>query len=205
MEEQVAEESMEEQGETITEEAESVLEHEGEEGKEQTGESEEQKGENENEVEEEIMYADLTDYMQRHDIDGALKEAKDVVENLYVASKREMRRPTDVPLIFAIKALQKVVRERYGCVVAADEHAFLCPITLQVMDDPVVCADGYTYERSAISMWMHQLEMNDGEALFKSPMTNEALPRRHVFRNHVLANMIQAWKENKDVEKDIPL
>ena len=29
-------------------------------------------------------------------------------------------------------------------------HAFLCPITYEVMREPVVCADGHTYEEEAI-------------------------------------------------------
>ena len=31
--------------------------------------------------------------------------------------------------------------------------AFLCPITLELMTDPVVALDGHTYERSAIEDW----------------------------------------------------
>lgn len=30
---------------------------------------------------------------------------------------------------------------------------FVCPITQDLMDDPVVAADGYTYERDAIQEW----------------------------------------------------
>jgi hypothetical protein len=33
-------------------------------------------------------------------------------------------------------------------------HDFLCPITLERMSDPVVAADGHTYERSAIEEWI---------------------------------------------------
>merc|ERR1711924_489863 len=29
-----------------------------------------------------------------------------------------------------------------------------CPITMEVMRDPVVAADGYTYEREAIERWL---------------------------------------------------
>eukprot|EP00567_Pseudictyota_dubia_P017663 CAMPEP_0197460846 /NCGR_PEP_ID=MMETSP1175-20131217/54991_1 /TAXON_ID=1003142 /ORGANISM="Triceratium dubium, Strain CCMP147" /LENGTH=172 /DNA_ID=CAMNT_0042996017 /DNA_START=34 /DNA_END=548 /DNA_ORIENTATION=+ len=32
--------------------------------------------------------------------------------------------------------------------------AFLCPITREIMTDPVICADGHTYERHAIDMWL---------------------------------------------------
>ena len=31
---------------------------------------------------------------------------------------------------------------------------FVCPITGKVMDDPVTAADGRTYEKDAIEMWM---------------------------------------------------
>jgi hypothetical protein len=43
--------------------------------------------------------------------------------------------------------------------------AFLCPITLHVMSDPVVLGgDRYTYERSAIEAWLQKKAT--------SPMTN---------------------------------
>lgn len=32
--------------------------------------------------------------------------------------------------------------------------SFRCPITLQVMSDPVITADGHTYERAAIEHWL---------------------------------------------------
>lgn len=31
---------------------------------------------------------------------------------------------------------------------------FLCPITYDIMQDPVIASDGYTYERSAIMNWI---------------------------------------------------
>ena len=31
-------------------------------------------------------------------------------------------------------------------------RGFLCPITLQVMRDPVIAADGHTYDRSSIEV-----------------------------------------------------
>ena len=44
---------------------------------------------------------------------------------------------------------------------------FLCPITYCVMIDPVVCADGHSYERSAIERWL--------DTKSTSPMTNRFL------------------------------
>jgi len=31
---------------------------------------------------------------------------------------------------------------------------FLCPITVNLLRDPVVAADGHTYERQALEMWI---------------------------------------------------
>ncbi len=43
-----------------------------------------------------------------------------------------------------------------------------CPITHEVMREPVVAADGYSYEKEAITEWI-----NTGNA--SSPMTGEAM------------------------------
>lgn len=34
------------------------------------------------------------------------------------------------------------------------ELEFTCPITLEVMKEPVVAADGYSYEKNAIKKWL---------------------------------------------------
>ena len=42
---------------------------------------------------------------------------------------------------------------------------FLCPITHEVFDDPVIYADGHTYSRCAIQTWLRRSEA--------SPMTGK--------------------------------
>ncbi|KAF6251956.1 Copine-domain-containing protein [Scenedesmus sp. NREL 46B-D3] len=59
---------------------------------------------------------------------------------------------------------------------------FLCPITQDVMGEPVLAADGYTYEKHAIQDW---LSRND-----RSPMTNEALGSKQLLPNHALRSAI---------------
>jgi pyridoxal/pyridoxine/pyridoxamine kinase len=39
-------------------------------------------------------------------------------------------------------------------VVTSDELS--CPISLQLMTDPVMADDGYTYQRSAIEAWLNK-------------------------------------------------
>lgn len=59
---------------------------------------------------------------------------------------------------------------------------FVCPITLLVMEDPVICSDGHTYERAAIEHWL--LNSN------RSPKTNAELPIRDLTTNFALRDAI---------------
>jgi hypothetical protein len=48
-----------------------------------------------------------------------------------------------------------------------DEVDLRCPISLELMQDPVIALDGHTYEREAIEKWF--------ECSNSSPLTNEKL------------------------------
>ncbi|KAI9081393.1 hypothetical protein K1719_036656 [Acacia pycnantha] len=63
---------------------------------------------------------------------------------------------------------------------------FICPILQDVMDDPCVAGDGYTYDRKAIETWLQE---ND-----KSPMTNMELPHKNIIPNYTLLSAIMEWK-----------
>lgn len=60
---------------------------------------------------------------------------------------------------------------------------FLCPITHDVMTDPVVSADGYTYERLAIARWF--------ETSRKSPVTGQTLPHTDLVPNHSVRTLLK--------------
>lgn len=63
---------------------------------------------------------------------------------------------------------------------------FTCPIFHEVMHDPVVAADGFTYERENLYGWLE----NGRET---SPMTNLPLEHLHLTPNHTLRRAIQDW------------
>lgn len=63
---------------------------------------------------------------------------------------------------------------------------FLCPILQEIMHDPQVAADGFTYEGSALRGW---LESGRGT----SPMTNLKLDHLNLTPNHALRLAIQDW------------
>nr|XP_058954855.1 WD repeat, SAM and U-box domain-containing protein 1-like isoform X1 [Pocillopora verrucosa] len=61
---------------------------------------------------------------------------------------------------------------------------FLCPITREIMTDPVIAADGYTYERASIDEWLTSGRLT-------SPMTNAPLKNSSLTPNRMLFMLIQ--------------
>mmetsp|Transcript_36242 Transcript_36242/g.102121 ORF Transcript_36242/g.102121 Transcript_36242/m.102121 type:complete len:95 (+) Transcript_36242:3-287(+) len=65
-------------------------------------------------------------------------------------------------------------------------RAFVCPITHDIMEDPVIAGDGHTYERRAIIRW---LEHHD-----TSPTTNLQLHTTTLLPNIALRKAIQDFR-----------
>lgn len=55
----------------------------------------------------------------------------------------------------------------------------LCPVTQEIMQDPVICADGFTYERQAIETWFRRGNRT-------SPVTNLVLGHRTLITNRAV-------------------
>ena len=62
--------------------------------------------------------------------------------------------------------------------------AYLCPITMDPMEDPVMAADGHSYEKSEINAWFARGNNT-------SPKTGAQLDDTRLFPNHNLRNAIQ--------------
>lgn len=65
-------------------------------------------------------------------------------------------------------------------------NEFYCPITMEMMSDPVVAGDGFSYERDAISSWLRHKQV--------SPMTNEPLKSKEIVPNKQLKKLIDDCK-----------
>jgi hypothetical protein len=63
---------------------------------------------------------------------------------------------------------------------------FECPITLELMQDPVIAEDGHSYEQSALKAWFDA-------GCNTSPMTNTQMGIIY-FPNHALRKAIEAWQ-----------
>ncbi|OVA06309.1 WD40 repeat [Macleaya cordata] len=67
---------------------------------------------------------------------------------------------------------------------------FICPITSQILSDPVTLETGQTYERRAIQEWLER--GNTTCPITRQPLSATLLPKT----NYVLKRLITSWKEN---------
>ena len=65
--------------------------------------------------------------------------------------------------------------------------AFLCPVSQEIMDDPVFAAESHSYQRSEIEKWF-------ATGRRTSPMTNSALKSLVLTPNHSLKSQIKDWQ-----------
>ncbi|GAB2296977.1 hypothetical protein Dimus_031081 [Dionaea muscipula] len=71
---------------------------------------------------------------------------------------------------------------------------FLCPISLEIMRDPVIVATGQTYERSYIQRWIDSGNMT-------CPATQQKLENLTLTPNYVLRSLISLWCMKHNVEQ----
>ena len=62
-------------------------------------------------------------------------------------------------------------------------HEYLCPISHEIMEDPVLCSDGHTYETANIEEWLRNHNT--------SPLTNLALETNVLIPNDKLREEIR--------------
>jgi hypothetical protein len=70
-------------------------------------------------------------------------------------------------------------------------HEFICPITFEIMEDPIICSDGYTYERNVILNLTNSI----------SPITRQPIDKNNLISNRNLKDAIERYKmsQNKKI------
>ncbi|XP_061349980.1 putative U-box domain-containing protein 50 isoform X2 [Gastrolobium bilobum] len=100
----------------------------------------------------------------------------------------EMRRKGDE--IIAREGRKVIVG---GCIDRDDSNdvpsIFLCPILQEVMKNPHVAADGFSYELEAMEQWLQS-------GRDTSPMTNLRLNHTFLIPNQSLRSLIEDWQNN---------
>ncbi|KAL8055206.1 hypothetical protein ABFX02_04G042500 [Erythranthe guttata] len=70
---------------------------------------------------------------------------------------------------------------------------FRCPLSLELMWDPVIVASGQTYERAHIQKWLDQ-------GLVRCPKTNYELAHKNLIPNYTVKALIVNWCNENKVE-----
>ncbi|XP_039298056.1 WD repeat, SAM and U-box domain-containing protein 1 [Nilaparvata lugens] len=108
--------------------------------------------------------------------------------NLYDASPNEILQKYEIDEDLRNKMSTRLVvlmrREKASTLNTPEE--FTCPITHQLMREPVMCVDGYNYERSAIESWF-------ASGRETSPMTNAAVQSTTLIPNQKLQQAISEF------------
>jgi hypothetical protein len=148
----------------------------------------------------------LSDIVERSLIQDYLTELSKTVGH-YVDSASGEERKVDgesIPLVLhSGKSFDATLNEHDDAL----HESLTCPILKQIMQDPVKCSDGKTYERTAIENWC--LTQSKCHSTFTSPLTREILeaddndkfrPRLEVDKE-ILAK-IQKFKTQNAEEED---
>ncbi|CAL9072382.1 unnamed protein product [Musa acuminata var. zebrina] len=93
------------------------------------------------------------------------------------------------------KGLSDVTLPKYleKCPSLMIPNDFLCPVSLEIMSDPVIVATGQTYERRSIQKWLDAGHRN-------CPKTRQTLAHLSLAPNYALRNLIMQWCEKNQVE-----
>lgn len=145
-------------------------------------------------VERAIEEGSLVEILDEEAGDWPLEETRELAMlGLSCAELRRRDRPDlkdeVLPKLEKLKKIADKARDAASNVKISPPSHFICPILKDVMADPYVAADGYTYDRTAIEKW---LEEND-----KSPMTNLPLPHKNLIPNYTLLSAITEWKSRE--------
>ena len=91
--------------------------------------------------------------------------------------------------------IQESVRSLYERVVSKDfedstapPFSYFCPISHEIMVEPVVTTDGYSYDRFYIESWLEKHNT--------SPVTNSVLANKALISNRTLKQAIAEWTAN---------
>jgi hypothetical protein len=111
----------------------------------------------------------------------------EVLPGLIQLAERAKSYATTAAALAANPTFRRLASMNTGASAASVEppSMFVCPITQEVMADPVFASDGFTYEREAIEGWIANHNT--------SPMTNLPLPHPHLTANLALRSSVKEW------------
>ncbi|MBA0777557.1 hypothetical protein Gotri_005566 [Gossypium trilobum] len=141
-------------------------------------------------VENAIKNCCLADILDKSITDWPLAETEELARIALKCSKLRCRdRPDlDTEVLPILKRLVDVADAslKLGKSNVYAPSYYFCPILQEVMDDPHIAADGFTYEHRAIKAWLGKHNV--------SPVTKRQLQHSVLTPNHTLRSAIHDWK-----------
>ncbi|MBA0597616.1 hypothetical protein Gorai_007418 [Gossypium raimondii] len=141
-------------------------------------------------VENAIKNCCLADILDKSITDWPLAETEELARIALKCSKLRCRdRPDlDTEVLPILKRLVGVADAslKLGKSNVYAPSYYFCPIFQEVMDDPHIAADGFTYEHRAIMAWLGKHNV--------SPVTKRQLQHSVLTPNHTLRSAIHDWK-----------
>ncbi|CAN8313011.1 unnamed protein product [Cochlearia groenlandica] len=128
-----------------------------------------------------------------------------ISETVHIAEeKKQQRKSSSVSLAFYLSKdadtdrLDKMVTKTTDESKKSDKLAipvdFLCPVSLELMKDPVIVATGQTYERVYIQRWIDCGNLT-------CPKTQQKLENFTLTPNYVLRSLISQWCTEHNIEQ----
>lgn len=112
-------------------------------------------------------------------------------------SDDELRRKRKARLTLAETELAQIDKEMAARAVAAASPSMVCPICAdgRPMQDPVVCADGHSYERKALLRWRRLGNVTSPKTGL--PFEEETMVPNHALRESIVESVEREFKRTK--------
>lgn len=141
-------------------------------------------------IEDAITNGSFRDILDKSAGDWPLNETIELAEiGLKCTALRCRDRPElDTEVLPLLKRLSDMANAsvKIGRSSAHTPSQYYCPILQEIMDEPYIAADGFTYEHRAIKAWLSKHNV--------SPVTKHKLQHSELTPNHTLRSAIQEWK-----------
>lgn len=141
-------------------------------------------------VESAIKNGSFADILDKSITDWPLAETEELACIALKCSNLRCRDRPDLdtevmPVLRKLKDVADACVKLESSNVYAPSH-FFCPILQEVMEDPYIAADGFTYEHRAIKAWLEKHNV--------SPVTKLRLQHLSIIPNYTLRSAIQQWR-----------
>jgi serine/threonine protein kinase len=115
------------------------------------------------------------------DVSNDVVEIQKIVDDCFKTMESERPTFNSIRDLLSPLFLKGLCETQYpGC-----PWTYICPIGGNIMRNPVICSDGFTYDLENIEAWLMQTS--------KSPITNDVLKHRRLIQNTTLSVVINAY------------